>query len=198
MTPPPGAPIVVGVDPGAEHAGVVARRGRDLLAFRRCERDRRLDRGGRDPAEALASWCGAVTDALDEVLEDLEAQELPGVRLVAVELTVAPRGHAKGRTGHLIDPGPTVATAHVGGAVLAHACARGLWARFVPPDRHGQVDLDGMPPQAARRALIAAYDGHADLVGPRATRGTRDVLRHLRSAYDVAGAGATLLRTSPA
>lgn len=186
------APLIVGVDPGARHAGIVARRGRDLLACRRVERATLPTI--RDLADALATWQDLVVLELADLVDRLEAD---GQRpdLVAVERTTAPRGHARGRGGHLIDVAPLIDTAHVGGAVVGWAHGAGRWARYVDPDRHGSLDgTDGMPPAAARAALLAVYDGHEQLVGPRTTRGTDDALRHLRSAYDVAGAAALLIR----
>ncbi len=95
---------------------------------------------------------------------------------VAVEDALPPNPHLG-----ISNPAGIIAAAKVLGAVV------GLIpdAVIVRPGRHGA-------PAANRRELEARYP--AELIGARETKGT-GALRHVRSAFDVAGAAAFELRT---
>lgn len=106
------------------------------------------------------------------------ARETFGAK-VAVEDTIPPNPHLG-----LSNPAGIIAAAQVLGAVLLMAPA----AVVVRPGGHGS-------PKASRAELLASYP--PELVGDRETRGTGK-LRHVRSAWDVAGMAAWLLRTGEA
>ena len=150
-------PIMLGVDPGGQHTGVVLRRGRDVLRAGTCERD--LDEKVHRYAHRVAL----------EVLEWHTAGALEhGDRVhLAVEGVVEPSPHM-GLTNvrGLLD------TAVVFGALAA--TYPGLIV--VRPGGNGSAPLRSYP---------------AVLVGENERKGTGK-LRHVRSAYDVAGAGALL------
>lgn len=156
--------IVLGVDPGGRHTGLVARRGRELLGFRlstRMDDDIRL--------------------YIDQVLADatdLWGRHDDGVDLVAIE--------------DLVDPTPQMGvtsvrglidTATVLGAVVAWAQLDGPpAAELVRPGGHGSVAAG-----LGRAGLLAAYPAH--LVGDREDAGAGR-LTHCRSAWDIAGVAA--------
>lgn len=188
----------IGVDPGERWVGIVAATDGQLAwkyVLDRREVEDAVTAGTTSDAVLLDRWLSTVTGMLDVLLDDLADQVDPNsacpsptclVDELAVELTVAPRGHARGRDGHLIDPSPLIATAQVGGAVHGWAQARGLPVRFVTPDRHGTPDLpDGAPKALARQVLEQSYP--PELVGARETTGRgKSPWQHMRAAWDIA------------
>lgn len=95
---------------------------------------------------------------------------------VAVEDAIPPNPHLG-----VSNPAGIIEAAKVLGAVLAFVPD----AVIVRPGRHGA-------PVANRRELEARYP--AGLIGPRETKGT-GALRHVRSAWDIAGAADFEIRT---
>ena len=168
--------VIVGVDPGGRVTGIVARHRDRLIAHDVIARDGRVN--ARTIADAGYAWrvLSGVEDAYHQAskLARQIAFNPVGLRLcVAVEGLTPPTPH-RGMT----NPAGTLAAAVVLGAVL------GRWpgAVVVPPGGHGAGPL-------------AAYP--AELAGPGEKAGT-GVLRHARSAWDVAGAAVTLLRVAEA
>lgn len=96
---------------------------------------------------------------------------------IAIEDTIAPNPHVR-----ISNPDGIIETAKVLGAVLVLAPA----AVIIRPGGHGA-------PVTSRRVLLSRYP--AELVGPRETKGT-GALRHVRSAWDVAGAARFEIRTA--
>lgn len=186
-------PVIIGVDPGERWVGIAARRGPDLLTHAHVDRGSQAKRTRAH--RELDGWLATIVDHLEEVLHTVSV--LPvlagAVHLVAVELTTPPTGFRDGKRAP-IDPGPLMDTAQVGGAAHAWGSANGIPAKFVTPSRHGTVDLPaGTPAKVARAALEQSYP--AELIGARETSGRgKGDLQHVRAAWDVAGAGAVLLR----
>lgn len=113
----------------------------------------------------LQEWVQAVRDAVWDVME---VEPLgPFTVLVCVEDVNAPNPHLG-----LIQVRGLLDAAAVLGAVLVN------WkiVQVVPPGGHGSAPLGAYPPE---------------LVGPNEPRGT-GVLRHCRSAWDIAHAGVRL------
>jgi hypothetical protein len=117
----------------------------------------------REDGTTRAAWVEENTEAV----MGLSVQYPDAV--VATEDVNPPRGHAPGRDGHLIKLDGLIDTAAVLGGLIA--VMEGLV--IVPPGGNGAAPLTAYP------------------VELRPTRGKgagRDNLRHLRSAWDVAGA----------
>ena len=186
------SPTIIAVDPGERWVGAIVRRGPELVDHDVVHRD---GPDGDDP-DALDRWLDDVTGMLERLLETLgdPIDAWRTVDLVAIEYTGPPRGHARGRDGHLIALGPLMVTAQVGGAASGWGRGHGIPTAFVRPQRHGALDLpDGTPPRVARAALLQSYP--AALVGPRETTGTgKSPRQHARAAWDIAAAGALHLR----
>lgn len=159
-------PVVIGVDPGGRWCGIVARRGDQLLDHLTVTR-------GDEERQAWADRClRAVRDWASKHGEPDPswslAMPVKVMAFIAVE-DVNPPTPQLGMTNvtALLD------TAFVAGMVCSYG------AVLVPPDKHGCGPLLAYPSEL------------------RPTRGRgagRDNLRHVRSAWDVAGAGAVLLR----
>jgi hypothetical protein len=96
--------------------------------------------------------------------------------LVAIEEVIAPHFY---RGKKMLDPKHAIATARVAGAVAGWAWSGPTDVIWVPPGHNGQGDLT-MYPEPLRPTR-----GHG--------RGA-DSLRHVRSAWDVAGLGLLLAR----
>lgn len=157
---------VIGVDPGGRQTGLVVRCGDSCLA---------ADLVTREGPETFpeADYLGEVVEAIGGLVV-YASQDLPelfgaGWPRVAVEGVVHPNGHVR-----MINAAGLLGTATVLGAVLAHFPA----ALVVPPAGHGA---------GPRQAYPAA------LWPPTEKRGAGRC-RHLRSAWDIAEAGAFLAR----
>lgn len=164
---------VVALDPGARWAGIVARRGPELLAAQVLDRDP-LDRvelpGG--PA-SLQRWLDHVLDAVADLSGSLGLAI--GDVVTACEFVTPPHPHGGRRDAkaRIITPGPLMETAAVMGAML------GRWPGtvLVPPAQHGSGP-DGAYPAGIRRR----------------TRGLGGPTDHARAAWDVAGGALWHLR----
>lgn len=165
---------VVGVDPGARQTGlaVVTGDGRTLLASSTIVRDGRIAELLVPDERYLANVVGALRDAC----------RAWGPEIVAVELVSRPRQHLNGglarggKGGAAADPSALLATATVIGAIAGRSWTPADLV-LVPPGGNGGRPVGAYPPE---------------LRGPREqlhTVGTGK-LRHERSAYDVALAGA--------
>lgn len=157
----------LGVDPGARDTGLVLVRGDDLLAHAVIHREDRIS-----DEEYV---CGVLANALSLVNlvgpEDL---------LVAVESVTPPVGFRDGKR-QPINPGSLIATSAVMGAFIA-------WAWTEP----ASVDLILVPPAGNGSAVLAAYP--PALVGAREAKAAGGILKHCRSAWDVAQSGQRLVR----
>lgn len=157
-------PTIIAVDPGGRHAGVIARRGPALLYAATVERAT-LDR---------LRFVDELLETVDRAITEIRGEGL-GLDALAVEDVNPPTGHAPDRPGHLIDLEPIITTAVLLGSLL------GAYAgvTVVPPGGHGSGPLEAYP---------------AELVGPTERHGRYGKRRHVRSAWDVAGAAALILR----
>lgn len=163
--------IVLGIDPGGRWTGYAvietgsSSRPPELVESRTIIRPDRGDLMADVPREHLR-------DLLEVGL--VMATEY-AVDLVAVEGVTKPGGHATGRAGHIINPGPILATGIVYGALAGHPWESDPTAcPFVriAPGRNGHL----LP--------LTAYPGKL-----ATTSKGGDKLRHERSAYDVAMMG---------
>lgn len=155
--------VILGIDPGARYTGVVIRDGID---------DEVVDavtiiRDDHDTPEEYA------TGVLARILRLWEASSRrPG--LVAIEQVVAPGVYFRGEK-QVLHPDSILGTALVAGHVYGWAWSDGaVDIEWVAPGGNGQGALDGYP------------------ASMRPTRGKgkgTDKLRHVRSAWDVAGLG---------
>ena len=168
--------IVLGVDPGGQNVGLVVRYD-DTLAWHRLL--------ARAPGMQQSSWLATVIrelgDGISRAVEAIGASTLLRMNWsvrIAVEDVRAPGGFAGGKRAPINLSG-LIDTAQVLGAIL------GRWpgAIVVPPGRHGQGPREAFP---------------AELWGAREGRAGTGRLRHVRSAWDVAGAAVLMLRrTAP-
>lgn len=136
--------------------------------------------------DGLLAACSIHADGHDHVAQYLE--EVAGAVLgyaathaaagIAVEDCIPPNPHLG-----ISNPAGIIAAAKVLGAVLLAVPD----AVIVRPGGHGA-------PAGSRAELAARYP--AELIGPRETRGT-GALRHVRSAWDIAGAATFEIRTRP-
>ncbi len=154
------APVVVAVDPGPRWTGLIVRRGDDYLAHELLRRRSK----GRIPEPAYGAFVIARIEVLLVAARDHDGRE----PLLIVEAANGPTGFKDGSRAPL-NPIDVFALGLVIGAVLAHFPD----AQVVPPGGHGSGLLVCYPPE---------------LRGPRehGPVGT-GVLRHCRSAWDVAG-----------
>mgnify|MGYP007075790323 CR=1 FL=1 len=161
-------PLIIGVDPGGQWVGVVARQGRTLIAHKLVTR--------RDTD--MQTWITAVLDAITHVrtkavVHDITTGGSPG--RIAVEGLNPPNPHM-GITSvrGLLD------TAQVLGAVVATYRQDVL---VIPPDGHGSGPITAYP--APLYPKTGKGRGH-------------DQNRHCRSAWDIAAAAAVQLRLQEA
>lgn len=161
--------IVIGIDPGARTTGIVVRQGGFLLG------EKLIVCG---PLSATAEYLTEILAAVDKFRTDHDPQyddrnTPPNPPTVAVEGLNQPKVWMNGKR-QMLSPDSLMATAAVLGAV------QGRWpdAIVVPPGRHGQLPKRLYPP-----LLWGAREGAAG-TGRK---------RHLRSAWDVAGAAMRLM-----
>ena len=186
MRKSPSSPLVVGVDTGARWTGLVVCIGEKIIAADTLE----MEHPDRiKPAVVCESDAAVLSGALTSLLAAAGVD--PHLDLVAVESIQAPRGHAKGRKGHLISPWHLMrAAALAATALTVHPVASARARVLVPPGGHG-----GHPLPVYRS--IPGSDGL--LVGARETTGGgKSKYQHRRSAYDVAQAGMRMHRLSMA
>jgi hypothetical protein len=158
--------IVLGVDPGAKETGLVLVRDGGLVGSSVVLRQRC----------SLPVYLGDVLNAAET---RWAGQPLPFGRpdLVAVEDVTTPK-YFRGKP--LLKPDYLIPLSAVMGAVIAWARGCGMPCVLVPPGHNGQGPLSAYP---------------SELVGARERSGG-GILRHCRSAWDVALAGPGLLATT--
>lgn len=121
----------------------------------------------------------ATAHGWEDALKCLQAAPLwPEAQRVAIEEVVAPRGFANGQRAP-INPGSLIPTAMAAGACAAWAWVGPVGVVWVPPGHNGQGALSAYPEPL------------------RPTRGQgkgSDSLRHCRSAWDVAGTAAMMVK----
>lgn len=174
---------VIGVDPGYRHTGLVLRAGDRYVAHAIAARNPAtyVADGELVPADYLASVVAAIrelehTAAVDELERPTRARS-PVTRLaVAVEGLRPPSPHVRRRDGRsTTDPTHVLAAAVVLGAVRDAYPA----ALVVPPGRNGTQLLATYPPE-----LVTPAERRQGLNRPA---GESALIRHARSAWDVAG-----------
>lgn len=161
------APLVLGVDPGGRHTGAVVRHGQQLLAHTVLEVAADREPLTRSHVLAVARQC---SDLLWGVME---AGSWPSV-LVAVEGLVDPNPHLG-----VINLRHLLGTATVLGGLLAWSWPMATRVVTVRPGNNGSGLLAAYPPalvtDGERRKGLARKAGDSALI------------RHARSAWDVAG-----------
>ena len=170
--------IVVAVDPGARWTGVTAREGSALLGYRivdRAEVEPGADRPGVATMEAVVAVVAELGD--------------PIRCLIAGEDVVAPTAWHKGKI-QFTDVEPLLRAAEVLGYV--EAAYPGL--RRVRPDKHGRQPLVTYPRALVTQAEARAADRMGGVSGWHRPAGQSAVIRHARSAWDIAGTAAAAAR----
>lgn len=189
MRRPASQNVVIGVDPGARHVGLVARRGHDCLLWSSIDRKQAVQERTSDHPDDV--WAVVLADLLDTFLDDLAelldtAHLAPPeyVRLVAHERTSAPNPHAG-----MTNPGAAIDTAFTAGTAVGWAWARGLPTISIAPDRHGRLSRKDLErPKAVQQAILRDSYPPA-LVGPREVNGEgKSPRQHARAAWDVSRA----------
>jgi hypothetical protein len=166
--------LVLGIDPGAKFCGLALVRGRDLVAWTLLERD----------GQSVKDW---VEQCRTRVVLLAARTFPPGLKVfradhltVAIEAVVKPQSHIDGKL-RMNSPESLIGTAAVMGGMVVWAATEGFPCVLVPPGGNGSGRREGYPPE-----LWGAREGPA---------GTGK-LNHVRSAYDCALAGRTMVAQS--
>lgn len=125
----------------------------------------------RPKTASRAEWVDQCLAALLEIVDPLH-----GPDLICVEDVTTPSPHLRQK---MIDPTPIIETAAVAGAVAGWA-----WCDWAP--------VEWVPPGGNGSGPLAAYP--TELRPTRGRGAGKDSLRHMRSAWDVAGRGLQLHR----
>ena len=169
---------VVGVDPGAEHTGIVVvcagERTGDLtlLNHRTVERG---TVGGLLPIPD--SYFADVQTAIRNLILPAAEKGLITRLVVGVEVVHPPVFAPKSNLG-IIDPGPLIAAAEVAGYTLAHWRDRAEAGYQVEPGGNGHGPYVSYPDE-----LVTPQERRGDWQRRQAGDGA---MRHVRSAWDVA------------
>lgn len=161
--------VIVGLDPGGASTGIVVRRGSDCLAHAIVQSDPKQPSVGAMPAP---EYLRCILDAIDL------AQLGTAVDCYAIESVNAPHWHMGGKVSPM-NPAHLIAVSAVAGALCGVFVERSAPVVLVAPGRNGSSPLHTYPPQ---------------LVGAREKSGG-GILRHARSAWDVAGAARNYARS---
>jgi len=175
--------IVIGVDPGARHTGIVV----VDTARRACLDHHTLSRPSTDPMLPVSTqYANDIVSMIGTLTRDPDRE----IRAIAVETVTRPNWHVTSREGGgraAANPEALIAAAVIVGAVITLRI--GVPIVQVPPGHNGSAPLAAYPD-----ALVSDRE--------RAQRGWRlrvgtGTLRHARSAFDVALHAPTLLRSRP-
>ena len=153
---------IVGIDPGSQTTGLVARHGTRLLGYK---------------VIALTSTWAAYADSVEVAAHDLLATcDTTGAPTVAVEDLIDPVGY------EFVHPRDLIASARLVGYLLRAFPG----AVLVRPGRHGSGALITYP----RELVTAKEASYADKARTWhvAKKPGKATIRHARSAWDVAGA----------
>jgi hypothetical protein len=170
--------VILGIDPGGVDTGLVVRRGDTVL-------EQLVVHRAKD--ETGPRGVGVGPDYLARAEHDVRKLiELHDVDLVGLEGVVRPNPHVKRKGRNVVtDPAPIIATAIVLGHLTAVAGSLGVAAVWVPPGKNGSLPLYAYPAELVsdaerRHGLNRVGDG--------------GILRHARSAFDVAGTALVMSR----
>ncbi|ABS03235.1 hypothetical protein [Kineococcus radiotolerans] len=157
--------FVVGIDPGGASTGIVVRHRNAYVAHAVIESDKaeRITYPGLEQLPA-PGYIVRITEALQDLTRGLD------VRIYAIESVRAPSWHMGGAKSPM-HPKDLIALGAIAGAVTGALVTTGADVMFVPPAGNGSRPLRSYPPE---------------LVGAREVKGG-GILRHARSAWDVAG-----------
>lgn len=166
--------LTLGVDPGSKWCGLALVRLRDTLV--------KWDLLERADDQNLKRWVEEChTRALVLIAPYREPALFAGLSFtVAVEAVTTPQSHINGKL-RINSPESLIGTAAVMGAFIAWAASESFPCVLVPPGGNGSGRREGYP---------------AELWGVREGPAGTGKLNHVRSAYDVALAGRTMLAQS--
>ena len=153
---------VLGVDPGAKATGVVVRTGVELAYGTTAVRDK--GETVEQYAAGVVNLVAGITERFTELLENYP--------LVAIEGVLAPNVWNNGERV-ILHPQSVMDTCLVAGHIAGWATAERLEVEWIRPGHNGQGFMGAYP--AALRPTRGKGAG-------------KDRLRHVRSAWDVAGA----------
>ena len=170
--------VVVGVDPGAEHTGIVAAMCGDRVGSLTLHTHRTIERGtkaGMLPVEH--TYIERVLLAVGAVTGGLNAERL----IVGVEGVRAPSMRDEVGKRKPFDPEPLIATAYVAGVVMGVvASTDGIDASYlVEPGGNGHAAYGAYPME-----LVSPAERRAE--GWVQRPAGQGIMRHVRSGYDVA------------
>jgi hypothetical protein len=168
--------LVLGVDPGSKWCGLALVRGQDdLVAWDLVE---------RPDNQSLRGWVEETLASAHVLVYNYIVSGYPDSDQVtaSVEAVTTPQSHINGKL-RINSPESLIGTAAVMGAFIAWAASERFPCVLVPPGGNGSGRREGYPSE-----LWGAREGSA---------GTGK-LNHVRSAYDVALAGWTMLAQSGA
>lgn len=134
--------IVMGVDPGGRHTGIVTKEHDKILSA--CVLTRTT--GDKFPDAHY------ITEVLDEITTHIEI-----VTFIALEGIVEPRGRNPAGDEVIMSPAGLIGTGIIYGAVLA----RWPHAVIVPPGGNGSLPDHAYPPEIRRRERLGGPTQHA-------------------------------------
>lgn len=173
-------PFWLGVDPGAQWTGFVLLDGRGELV------DHHVDE--RSDGQDLVDWCDHCVTTGWEFLTSRRgrATDHPVDTVLAIEAVLAPSPHRNRANGNsIISVGPLLDTAAVFGAFTQLPTDTTVTIR---PGHHGSQPYAVYPD-----ALVTARE-RTRPAWRLATAGQSNIIRHARSAYDIARTGYTQQR----
>jgi hypothetical protein len=171
--------LILGIDPGGRHMGVVLQTADNLLSHLVVEVAK-----GKEPLtrrhlrDAVAAAESLVLDLVGG-----EARQL----VVAVESVVQPGGFRNGRRDP-INMHHLIGTATLYGALLQHTWPGDAVVVSVPPNHHGSGALASYP-----AALVTDAERRKGLNRPA---GQSALIRHARSAWDVSKRAPAFVRAA--
>jgi hypothetical protein len=164
--------LVLGIDPGAKFCGLALVWGRDLVAWDLLERD----------GQSVKDWVEECRAAVHLMVYPLGRSYRIGDALgdlaVAVEAVEPPKTFIDGERRYRSKSEPLLDTAAVMGGMVVWAATEGFPCVLVAPAGNGSGRREGYP---------------AELWGAREGPAGTGKLGHVRSAYDCALAGRTML-----
>lgn len=167
--------LVLGIDPGAKFCGLALVQGRDLVAWEFLE---------RAAGQSIQGWVAECHSGA-QLLHYEESERRTGGSLggqlkltVAVEAVEPPKTFIDGERRYRSKSEPLLDTAAVMGGMVVWAATEGFPCVLVAPAGNGSGRREGYP---------------AELWGVREGPAGTGKLNHVRSAYDCALAGRTML-----
>jgi hypothetical protein len=162
-------PLVLGIDPGSKFCGLCLVRGRDELVS--------WGLSQRPEGQNVKDWVEECRKHVASLHWTASLAWEAAPVIVAVEAVIKPQSHMNGKL-RMNSPESLIGTAAVMGGMIVWAATEGFPCVLVAPGGNGSGRREGYPPE-----LWGAREGPA---------GTGK-LGHVRSAWDVALAGRTII-----